>query len=60
MTLSKHIKTNAPGWNLTRLAERLGYSKEGLRLMWYQNPERIDLWIKGLQQEGCPQHKGVV
>lgn len=51
MSLSTQIKTQAPGWTVRRLAERLGYSEQGLYKMYHTKPERIELWIKGLQKE---------
>lgn len=51
MSLSQHIKTQAPGYNVRSLAARLGYSEYGLRKMWHKHPGRVELWLKGLRYE---------
>lgn len=56
-SLSAHIKEHAPGWNVRRLAKRLGYSEHGLQKMYREHPERFELWLAGLKQEEKPQEK---
>ena len=49
MTLSQYVKTNAPGWNVRKLAERIGKPEQTLRNWWRDSPEIIRLMVAGLE-----------
>jgi len=53
MTLSKHIKSTAPGWNVARLSERVGKPQQTLNNWWKHSPEVIVLMVKGLASEAA-------